>query len=45
MGRLLRWWRLLRQRRTIRPTKEGWWFLFATLGLGFAAINTGNNLL
>ena len=27
------------------PTKEGWWFLFATLGLGFAAINTGNNLL
>src|SRR3989337_3817656 len=45
MGRVFRWWRMLRPPRTIRPTKEGWWFLFATLGLGFAAINTGNNLL
>jgi uncharacterized protein (DUF58 family) len=45
MGKPLRWWRLLRPPRTIRPTKEGWWFLFATFGLGFAAINTGNNLL
>ena len=45
MGRFFRWWRMLRPPRTIRPTKEGWWFLFATLGLGFAAINTGNNLL
>ncbi len=37
--------RLFRPPRSIRPTREGWWFLFATLGLGFAAINTGNNLL
>src|SRR3989304_5495058 len=41
MGRFFRWWRMLRPPRPIRPTKEGWWFLFATLGLGFAAINTG----
>lgn len=38
-------WRWLRPPRTIRPTREGWWFLFATLGLGLAAFNTGNNLL
>src|SRR3972149_65693 len=45
MGRFFRWWRMLRPPRTIRPTKEGWWFLFATLGLGSAATNPGNNLL
>jgi uncharacterized protein (DUF58 family) len=28
-----------------RPTRDGWWFLGAALGLGFAAMNTGNNLL
>jgi uncharacterized protein (DUF58 family) len=32
-------------RRTIRPTRDGWWFLLATLGLGLAAVNTGNNLV
>ncbi|WDT77416.1 MAG: DUF58 domain-containing protein [Candidatus Manganitrophus sp.] len=31
--------------RTIRPTKEGWYFIALTFGIGFAAINTGNNLL
>jgi len=28
-----------------RPTRDGWWFLGVALGLGFAAMNTGNNLL
>lgn len=45
MGWLFGWWRVFRPPRSIRPTREGWWFLGATLGLGFAAINTGNNLL
>src|SRR2546428_3546346 len=35
------WW----PRRTLWPTRDGWWCLGAALGLGFAAINTGNNLL
>ena len=35
----------LRPRRTIRPTRDGWWCLAAAMGLGFAAMNTGNNLL
>jgi uncharacterized protein (DUF58 family) len=43
LGGLL--WRVLRPRRTIRPTRDGWWCLFAAFGLGFAALNTGNNLL
>ncbi|MBI4635338.1 MAG: DUF58 domain-containing protein [Candidatus Rokubacteria bacterium] len=38
-------WRFLRPRRTIWPTRDGWWGLFAAVGVGFAAINTGNNLL
>jgi uncharacterized protein (DUF58 family) len=37
--------RLFRPPRTIRPTRDGWWMLFAAVGLGVAAINTGNNLL
>src|SRR2546427_6413372 len=37
--------RRFRPRRTIRPTREGWWLLLAAVGLGFAAMNTGNNLL
>jgi uncharacterized protein (DUF58 family) len=36
-----RWW----PQRTIRPTREGWWCVLAALGLGFAAMNTRNNLL
>lgn len=43
------WWRRLRARftprRTIRPTREGWWCLAVTVGLGLTAMNTGNNLL
>jgi uncharacterized protein (DUF58 family) len=35
----------LSPRRTLRPTREGWWCLAVTLGLGITAINTGNNLL
>jgi uncharacterized protein (DUF58 family) len=31
--------------RTIRPTQEGWYFIVLTFGVGFAAVNTGNNLL
>src|SRR5436190_1529910 len=31
--------------RTLRPTREGWWCLLATVGVGFAAVSTGNNLL
>ena len=32
-------------RRTTRPTREGWWCLAVTVGLGVTAMNTGNNLL
>jgi len=43
------WWRRvvarLHPRRTIRPTREGWWCLAVTVGLGVTAMNTGNNLL
>lgn len=45
MAEFLRWWRFLWPRRSIRPTRDGWWFLLSAFGLGFAAINTGNNLL
>jgi uncharacterized protein (DUF58 family) len=38
-------WRLVHPRRTIWPTRDGWWCLFVVMGLGIAAINTGNNLL
>ena len=38
-------WALWRPRRTIRPTREGWWCLAVTVGLGLTAMNTGNNLL
>ena len=31
--------------RTLRPTREGWWCLFAAVGVGFAALSTSNNLL
>ena len=40
--RLARW---LRPPRRLRVTREGKYFLAITLGIGFAAINTGNNLL
>ena len=37
--------RLLRPPRKLRPTRAGWMFLLITFGVGFAALNTGNNLL
>jgi uncharacterized protein (DUF58 family) len=41
-GRARRW---LRPPRTLRPTRAGWAFFAITFGIGFAALNTGNNLL
>jgi len=40
--RIRRW---LRPPRVLRPTRAGWLFLLIILGVGFAALNTGNNLL
>jgi uncharacterized protein (DUF58 family) len=40
--RLARWW--WRRTKAIRPTRDGWWCVFAAVGLGVAAVNTGNNL-
>ncbi len=31
--------------RQLRPTRAGWGFLTIIMGVGFAALNTGNNLL
>jgi uncharacterized protein (DUF58 family) len=42
LERLRRW---LRPPRTLRPTRAGWAFFAITFGVGFAALNTGNNLL
>jgi uncharacterized protein (DUF58 family) len=42
---LRRLWKLFSPRRTIWPTRDGWWCLFVAMGLGVAAVNTGNNLL
>ena len=41
-ARLTRW---LRPPRALRPTRAGWLFFAITLGVGFAALNTGNNLM
>ena len=41
-ARARRW---LRPPRTLRPTRAGWCFFALTFGVGFAALNTGNNLL
>ena len=40
--RVRRW---LRPPRRLRPTRAGWSFFAITFGVGFAALNTGNNLL
>ncbi len=40
--RARRWFRLPRK---LKVTREGKWFIAITFGVGFAAINTGNNLL
>jgi uncharacterized protein (DUF58 family) len=41
-SRLNRW---LSPPRKLRPTRAGWIFCVLTFGVGFAALNTGNNLL
>lgn len=41
-ARVRRW---LRPPRRLRPTRAGWNFFALTFGVGFAALNTGNNLL
>jgi uncharacterized protein (DUF58 family) len=42
LRRIRRW---LRPPRRLRPTRAGWSFFAITFGVGFAALNTGNNLL
>jgi uncharacterized protein (DUF58 family) len=37
--------RWLRPPRRLRPTRAGWIFFALIFGIGFAALNTGNNLL
>lgn len=37
--------RALRPPRTLRPTRAGWVYSLICFGVGFAALNTGNNLL
>ena len=37
--------RWLRPPRRLSPTRAGWCFFALTFGIGFAALNTGNNLL
>ena len=37
--------RWLKPPRLLRPTRAGWVFFALTFGVGFAALNTGNNLL
>ena len=41
-ARLARW---FRPPRILRPTRAGWSFFAITMGVGFAAFNTGNNLM
>jgi len=45
VGRIRSWLRRWRPARKLKFTREGKYFLGITLGVGFAAINTGNNLL
>src|SRR5262245_1763645 len=41
----LPWWRRLRPPRRLSFTREGRIIVILSVGVGFAAINTGNNLL
>jgi uncharacterized protein (DUF58 family) len=46
LGNWFSWWRLrMRPPRRLKFTREGKFFVGITLGVGFAAINTANNLL
>ncbi len=42
IARLRKW---LKPPRILRPTRAGWCFFAIVFGVGFAALNTGNNLL
>ncbi len=42
LDRIRTWWR---PPRRLQFTREGKYFVGITIGVGFAAINTGNNLL
>lgn len=42
---LVRLWRMFRPPRRLRFTREGRYLVAITIGIGLAAINTGNNLL
>ena len=42
---LSRVWRRVRPPRRLKITREGRYFIFITIAIGLAAINTGNNLL
>src|ERR1700744_4071272 len=44
-GRFSAWTKRLRPPRRLKFTREGKFFVGITLGVGFAAVNTGNNLL
>lgn len=37
--------RFFKPNRRLKPTREGVWFVLLSLAIGFAAVNTGNNLL
>lgn len=37
--------KLIRPPRVLRPTRAGWFFFMIIFAVGFAALNTGNNLL
>ena len=45
LARAWRRWRSVRPPRRLKFTREGKFFVGITLGVGFAAINTANNLL
>jgi uncharacterized protein (DUF58 family) len=45
LRRVSAWWKNLRAPRRLKFTREGKLFVGITLGVGFAAINTANNLL
>jgi uncharacterized protein (DUF58 family) len=45
LGRLRRFLAALKPPRKLKLTREGKYYLLITLGVGFAAVNTGNNLL
>src|SRR3954469_3472854 len=45
VGRVRPWWRRLRPPRRLSFTREGRIIVILAVAVGFAAINTGNNLL